>query len=261
MSGHTVRLLGDAPAARAFVAVERALEGADDLRIADTAEPRSPVIIAHGAKADALVVTLAEPPAGLSHLALLHPRDPQLPTGSALEALTVLITAGATDPDTPADRVGALADALDAAGARTEVHWGRGGAEITDEEIARLTDWLNQARGAMADTASLPISREEEAGKGRYVIAASGGVFAEMSYSRVNDGLIIIDHTEVPEAFRGTGTGKRLLERLIADAREAGTRIVPLCPFAKAQFDRHPEWADVLDGGVRVRPKQAPRDR
>jgi len=86
--------------------------------------------------------------------------------------------------------------ALDAAGARTEVHWGRGGAEITDEEIARLTGWLNQARGAMADIASLPISREEEAGKGRYVIAAPGGVFAEMSYSRVNDGLIIIDHTD-----------------------------------------------------------------
>ena len=29
--------------------------------------------------------------------------------------------------------------------------------------------------------------------------------------------------------------------------RLAGKRILPLCPFAAAQFRRHPEWADVLD--------------
>ncbi|MEQ8400722.1 MAG: GNAT family N-acetyltransferase [Roseitalea porphyridii] len=109
----------------------------------------------------------------------------------------------------------------------------------------------------MVDVATLPIAREEHDGKGRYLIAAPGGATAEMSYSRVNDGLIIIDHTEVPDAFRGTGTGRRLLERLIADARAAGTRIVPLCPFAKAQFDRHPEWADLLETRLRVKPKPA----
>ncbi|RUX21414.1 N-acetyltransferase, partial [Mesorhizobium sp. M2A.F.Ca.ET.037.01.1.1] len=25
-----------------------------------------------------------------------------------------------------------------------------------------------------------------------------------------------------------------------------GKKIIPLCPFANAQFRRHPEWADVL---------------
>ena len=255
MSQRMIKLVGDAPAAHAFVAIERTLEGADDLRIAGETETGAAIVVAHGARADALAVTLAEPPAGLSYLALVHPRDPQLPPGAALDGLSVLITAGATDPETPADRIGALADALDAAGAKTEVHWNRGGGEITDEEIARLTEWVNQARGAMVDVANLPIVREEEAGKGRYVIAAPGGATAEMSYSRVNDGLIIIDHTEVPDAFRGTGTGRRLLERLITDARTAGTRIVPLCPFAKAQFDRHPEWADLLETRVRVKPK------
>jgi predicted GNAT family acetyltransferase len=257
MSARTIRLVGDAPAARAFVAIERTLEGADDLRVAGDTETGAAMIVAHGARADALIVALAEPPAGLLHLALVHPRDPHLPTSAALDGLSVLITAGATDPETPADRIGTLADAFDAAGANTEVHWNRGAGEITDEEITRLTLWVNAARGAMVDVATLPIAREEHDGKGRYLIAAPGGATAEMSYSRVNDGLIIIDHTEVPDAFRGTGTGRRLLERLIADARAAGTRIVPLCPFAKAQFDRHPEWADLLETRLRVKPKPA----
>ena len=34
--------------------------------------------------------------------------------------------------------------------------------------------------------------------------------------------------------------------RAVEDARAAGKKIIPLCPFAAAQFRRHPEWADVL---------------
>jgi predicted GNAT family acetyltransferase len=34
--------------------------------------------------------------------------------------------------------------------------------------------------------------------------------------------------------------------RAVEDARAAGKLIIPLCPFAAAQFKRHPEWADVL---------------
>ena len=42
--------------------------------------------------------------------------------------------------------------------------------------------------------------------------------------------------------------GLKLVERGVADARAAGRKIIPLCPFAAAQFRRHPEWADVLKG-------------
>jgi len=38
----------------------------------------------------------------------------------------------------------------------------------------------------------------------------------------------------------------KLITRAIDDARAAGLKIIPLCPFAQAQFRRHPEWADVL---------------
>ena len=45
--------------------------------------------------------------------------------------------------------------------------------------------------------------------------------------------------------MRGMGVAKALVERLIADARSEGFKIFALCPYVKAQFDRHPEWADV----------------
>lgn len=97
----------------------------------------------------------------------------------------------------------------------------------------------------MGEGGGRDIEREDGETKGRYVLRADGAE-AEMTYSKVGLSQIIIDHTEVPEVFRGKGVGLRLVERAVADARRGGTTIIPLCPFAAAQFRRHPEWADVL---------------
>lgn len=67
-----------------------------------------------------------------------------------------------------------------------------------------------------------------------------------MTYSRASPVLLIIDHTVVPDTLRGRGVGQALVLRAVEDARRENFRIIPLCPFAKAQFDRHAEWRDVL---------------
>ncbi|MGV6811669.1 MAG: GNAT family N-acetyltransferase [Brevirhabdus sp.] len=79
---------------------------------------------------------------------------------------------------------------------------------------------------------------------------------AELTYSRAGEAIMIIDHTEVPQALRGTGAGRALVERVVEDARASGIRIVPLCPFAAAQFARHPEWRDVLDTHIKPKVKR-----
>ena len=89
------------------------------------------------------------------------------------------------------------------------------------------------------------IDLEDKGSKGRYVYRANGAE-AELTFSRAGEGLVIIDHTEVPGAFRGQGIAQALVERAVADFRAAGKKVLPLCPFAAAQFRRHPEWADVL---------------
>ena len=99
----------------------------------------------------------------------------------------------------------------------------------------------------MADETQGPaIELEDNGSKGRYFLRAPSGEEAEMTFTRIGEHQIIIDHTEVPEAFRGQGAGVRLVTRAVEDARAAGKKIIPLCPFAAAQFRRHQEWADVL---------------
>lgn len=89
---------------------------------------------------------------------------------------------------------------------------------------------------------------EEERGetKGRYVARAPGKPDAEMTFSIASPTLMIIDHTGVPDEWRGLGVGKALVQRGVEDARARGVKIIPLCPFAKAQIAKHPEWQDVL---------------
>lgn len=89
------------------------------------------------------------------------------------------------------------------------------------------------------------ITRTETDTKGRYVLTLEGHV-AELTYSRLGKASIIIDHTEVADALRGRGAGVALVERAIMDARAEGRKVVPLCPFAKAQIGRHPDWQDVV---------------
>ncbi|CTQ33173.1 GNAT family N-acetyltransferase [Jannaschia rubra] len=93
----------------------------------------------------------------------------------------------------------------------------------------------------------IEITREESETKGRYGALVDGHE-AEMTWSRAGAATIIIDHTAVPGALRGRGVGQALVRRAVEDARAEGRRIVPLCPFARAQIARHPQWQDVLEG-------------
>ncbi|MDY8108704.1 DUF5996 family protein [Fulvimarina sp. 2208YS6-2-32] len=89
------------------------------------------------------------------------------------------------------------------------------------------------------------VERQDGTPKGRYRLVVDG-VEAEMTYSRAGERLIIIDHTDVPAALRGRKVGERLVRQAVEDARRDAVTIIPLCPFAKAQIERHPEWQDVL---------------
>ena len=94
----------------------------------------------------------------------------------------------------------------------------------------------------------ITITRTDTPTKARYAAAMEGVEGeGELTLSKVSKVLIIADHTGVPDSMRGMGVGKALVERLLADARAAGQRIVPLCPFVRAYADRHKEeTADVI---------------
>ena len=98
----------------------------------------------------------------------------------------------------------------------------------------------------MSETNNLLIELEETGSGGRYIASIPGKGTAELTFSKTGETMIIIDHTGVPETLRGTGVGKALVERAIIDARKAGKKVAPLCPFAKAMIGKHTDWQDVL---------------
>ncbi len=55
----------------------------------------------------------------------------------------------------------------------------------------------------------------------------------------------IVDHTFVPPKARGKGIAMKLVEAIVADAREEGFTIEPQCPYVEAAFRRNAQWADV----------------
>jgi hypothetical protein len=62
----------------------------------------------------------------------------------------------------------------------------------------------------------------------------------------------IFFHTEVDERYAGRGLGARLATFALRDTVDAGTQVVPVCPYLRAVLGRHPELAA---DAVPVRPE------
>lgn len=74
----------------------------------------------------------------------------------------------------------------------------------------------------------------------------NGKEIATMSYTFAGDTKFIIDHTEVDPSQGGKGLGKQLLKAAVEFARKNSYKIMPLCPYAKAVFEKTDEYNDVL---------------
>ena len=46
--------------------------------------------------------------------------------------------------------------------------------------------------------------------------------------------------------MRGAGAAIALVQRMIADARTEGFKVIPVCLCVFAQYKRNPEWVDVM---------------
>jgi predicted GNAT family acetyltransferase len=82
--------------------------------------------------------------------------------------------------------------------------------------------------------------------KGYYRAMENENEAGRMTYTRAGETKLIIDHTEVNPAFKGKNIGKQLLMEVVNLARTKNLKILPLCPFAKAMFDKMEEIRDVL---------------
>jgi predicted GNAT family acetyltransferase len=74
----------------------------------------------------------------------------------------------------------------------------------------------------------------------------AGQRLGETTYLQAGEKRVIVDHTFVDDALRGEGAGRRLLQGVVEWARAEHLLVIPVCPFAKAMFERDASIQDVL---------------
>jgi predicted GNAT family acetyltransferase len=92
----------------------------------------------------------------------------------------------------------------------------------------------------------MEIKNQNDARGGHFFMEDNGQQIGLMHYLFAGPRKMIIDHTEVDEAYEGKGIGMKLVKAGVEYAREHQMKILPLCPFAKKIFDITPAFADVL---------------
>ena len=92
----------------------------------------------------------------------------------------------------------------------------------------------------------LEVKQNNTKPKGEFVAMFDGQPAGLMTYSWAGEDKLIIDHTEVEPAYNGKGIGKAMVYKSVEFARDNNLKIIPLCPFAKAMFQKNKEIQDVL---------------
>lgn len=89
------------------------------------------------------------------------------------------------------------------------------------------------------------ITRQDNGTSGEYQAEVAGSEHIGRLVWLTRGDVRIATHTLVPPEIGGRGVAARLVEAMIADARELGFRIDPQCSYVEAAFRRHPEWANL----------------
>jgi len=93
----------------------------------------------------------------------------------------------------------------------------------------------------------ITLIKEDGDRRGRYVATIDGVEGeGEITYTHPRPGVISANHTGVPDTMAGRGVAKALLEFMLSDARANNFRIIPVCPYIRGQYAKHPEWADLF---------------
>src|SRR3954449_2639055 len=90
---------------------------------------------------------------------------------------------------------------------------------------------------------SPPSTRPSDA-RGR----RSSAFVRERRAPKVEDGRVVLLHTEVPQELSGLGYGARLAHGVFEALRCDGKRVIAKCPFMSSYAARHSEYGALLDG-------------
>jgi len=92
----------------------------------------------------------------------------------------------------------------------------------------------------------MKIEVEDNGDEGRFVIFEEGKEAGEMTFVWDGEDKIVVEHTNVGKEFGGKGYAKDLMKKAVSFARENKVKIVPVCSFVQAMFEKDKNIHDVL---------------
>lgn len=91
----------------------------------------------------------------------------------------------------------------------------------------------------------MQISISDNTARHRYEAHADGKLAGFITYE-VRDASVAMLHTQVSDAFEGKGVGSALVKGALGRVADAGSSVLPYCPFVAGYLRRHPELASLV---------------
>lgn len=98
---------------------------------------------------------------------------------------------------------------------------------------------------------------EHNPDRSRYELHVDGQLVGWSDYLPAGPS-VIIAHTEIDSRREGEGHGSELVRGALDQIRETGKTVIPTCPFTAAFIQRHPEYVELVDPGLRSRFASSP---
>ncbi len=80
---------------------------------------------------------------------------------------------------------------------------------------------------------------------GVFLVDLEQGFNARVVY-QIQDGVMHITSTVVPEELRGKGCGKLMMEAVLPEIESLGYKVVPVCPYVAYYIDKSKHWVHLL---------------
>lgn len=71
-------------------------------------------------------------------------------------------------------------------------------------------------------------------------------MIAEVTFPRIDDNTVNINHTFVDDSLRGQGVASKLMEAAAIHIRKDGKKAVLTCSYAINWFKKHEEFKDIV---------------
>jgi len=97
----------------------------------------------------------------------------------------------------------------------------------------------------MTESHAIPTAPVEHNPEDQQFELRVGSMLCLLQY-RLNNGKMIVYHTEVPPPIQNRGLAERMTRAALEFARAEKLKVEPRCPYTAAFLRRHREYSDLL---------------